>query len=318
MNAKPMMQRLAMATMAVVGCTPSRLGVRRDDHSLLPPLGQSAPAKGQLIAPKRCDVRMAVLSRPLNDEAINKTLWSVADEQALAPEVRQTLESNGLRMGLLTGDLPPAVEAILQAPPPHKVEPTMINIASGDNSLFSVAPGAPKVSLIVNRNEHPVGKDFTDAKGMFRVTATHDGSNAVALRFVPEIHHGPVQHRYTPDASTNPFAEQQFMMKDGQQEDTLRELAATIALKPGQVAVVGCEPDRPSSVGHFLLTEPEGNSDRILQKVLLIWASQGSPEAGAPVVTAPDTPVRRGPRDIARTTDRTASSTPNQTKERPL
>jgi hypothetical protein len=309
---------LAMATMAVVGCTPTRLGLRRDDHTVLPALGQGTSAKGQLIAPKRCDLRVAVLSRPLNDDAINKTLWSVADEQVLTAQVRQTLESNGLRVGLVSGTLPPEVDAILHAPPPHKVEPSLVNIPSGDSTLFCACPGAPKVSLIVNRDGHPIGKDFTDAKGLIRVTASYDGSSGVALRFVPEIHHGPIQHRWTPDASTNPFSVPELMVKDGQQEDSLRELAATVSLQPGQLVVVGCEPDRSSSLGHFLLTEAEANSDRMFQKVLLIWASQGSTEASASPATSPETPARRGPTDIARARNQEAAWIPNQTKNRPL
>ena len=131
---------LTLATMAVVGCTPTRLAVRQGDHTVLPPLGPSTPAKGQIIAPKRCDLRLVVLSRPLNDEAINKALWSVADEQVLAPESRQMLESNGLRIGLVSGNLPTEVDSILHAPPPNKIEPSQVNIPSGDNSLFCVSP----------------------------------------------------------------------------------------------------------------------------------------------------------------------------------
>jgi hypothetical protein len=308
---------LAVATMVLVGCTPTRLAARRDDHTVLPPLGESVPAQGQVIVPKRCSIRLVVLSRPINDEAINQKLWSVADEQALAPEVRQRVEANGLRFGLVSGSLPLEVEEIVQAPPPNKVEPTLINIASGDNPLFSVCPATSKISLILSgRNGSVVGKDFNDARALFRVTATHDGPKGVALRFVPEVHHGPIQHRYVPDTSTNPFAVPDLLMKDGQQEDSLRDLAATITLQPGQIAVVGCQPDRPRSLGHFMLTEPEANSDRMLQKVLLVWASQAND--GAAVLTAPDTPVRRGPSAISHSTEVPPASALNQTHDRPL
>jgi hypothetical protein len=309
---------LTLATMAVVGCTPTRLAVRQGDHTVLPPLGPSSQVKGQIIAPKRCDLRLVVLSRPLNDEAINKALWSVADEQVLAPEAHQMLESNGLRIGLISGNLPTEVDTILHAPPPNKIEPSQVNIPSGDNSLFCVSPATSKVSLIINRRDLASGKDFTDAKGLLRVTATHEGSNGVTLRFVPEIHHGPIQHRFAPDASSSLFAVQQFVMKDGQQEDTLRELAASVSIQPGQLVVIGCDPDRSRSLGQFLLTEMEGNSDRILQKVLLVWAEQSYAEGTKPVTTVPDTPVRKGATDIARSKEEPPAATPNQKKDRPL
>jgi hypothetical protein len=96
----------------------------------------------------------------------------------------------------------------------------------------------------------------------------------VTLRFVPEIHHGPIQHGFGAVPNGGSLAPQRFMVRDGQEEDTLRELAATLILQPGQIAVLGCLPDKQRSLGTFLFTQPEVNSDRLLQKVLLIWASR--------------------------------------------
>ncbi|HEV3166500.1 MAG TPA: hypothetical protein VGZ22_20920 [Isosphaeraceae bacterium] len=263
---------LALATTAaVVGCTPSLTGLRKE--LLLPPLAMGGSGKGQLIAPKQCDVWLAVVSHPLGDNAVNEAVWRVADEQVIGPEARRVLDANGIRIGLFTGGLPQELEDLLHAPAPHKVDATEVIIPSSENSLFAMGAGTPKTTLILGRDGHTIGKDYTDVCGYFRVTATHDGPG-VNLRFVPELHHGPVQHRYTADASTNPFSVQQFVLKDGQQEDTLRELAAGLTLQPDQTAVIGCWPDRPGSLGHFLLTEPEANSDRLRQKVLIIRASQ--------------------------------------------
>jgi len=71
-----------------------------------------------------------------------------------------------------------------------------------------------------------------------RITVGHQGATGVSLRFVPEIHHGPVQKRYDqlPNSGAS-LSAMQFMIKDGQQEETLRELAASLVLEPGQVAV---------------------------------------------------------------------------------
>jgi hypothetical protein len=289
----PKSSALALAMTAVVGCTPTRSEVRRD--AVLSQLGLGNGTKGQVIAPKRCNLRLAVLSRPLHDEVLNDVLWRVADEQTLAPEVRRTLEANGLRMGMIVGSLPREVEDLLNASAPHKVDPTQLLVSSGENTLFSMNTAASKVSLLLNHDDRVVGKDYADASGYLRLTATQDGPTGVTLRFVPELHHGPIQHRFAADAATNPFSVQQFVMKDGQQEDTIRELAATLTLQPGQIAVVGCRPERERSLGHFLLTEPESNSDRLLQKVLLVWASQGRGDglALAPAPTA--TPARPDP-----------------------
>ena len=67
---------------------------------------------------------------------------------------------------------------------------------------------------------------------------------------------------------------QQFVYHDGQDEETFRELSWTIALKPDQVAVIGGRAERGRNLGNFLMTEPEPGTDRLTQKVVLIWASR--------------------------------------------
>ena len=272
----PRSKALALATMAAVGCTPTRSELRKEANALQPAMGLLADpsANAQVIAPKRCELTLATLSRPLNDPALNEALWGAADEQAFAPEVRRALEANGLRIGLIAGHLPREVEDVLNAPPPDRVEPSHVQIYNGENTLYSVCPAIDRVALMLSQGDRVAGKDYTDAGGFLRLTAGHDGPNGVSLRIVPEVHHGPIRHGYVADASTSPFAVQQFVMRDGQQEDTLRELAASIAMGPGHVLAIGCRPDRALSLGHFLFTEREANSDRLAQKVLLIRARQ--------------------------------------------
>ena len=63
---------------------------------------------------------------------------------------------------------------------------------------------------------------------------------------------------------------------DGRSELVLRD-NTKLALGPGQVLVLGCWPDRPGSLGHFLFTKPEPNSDRLLQCVVFLWAVPTGP-----------------------------------------
>jgi hypothetical protein len=271
-----------VALLAVAGCTLNKSELRRDN--LLTRIGGG----GQIIEPKRCALQVAILSRPLRDEALNAGVWDVADEQVVAPEIRRALEVNGLRIGLLTGALPAEIEAILNAPPPNKVDPTKVFLPDGDHTLISLSEPTPVASLLLNRENRAYGKDYDDASGWFRVTAKQEGPTGVALRFVPEIHFGPIQHAFGAVPNAGAYAPQRFMLKDGQEEETLRDLATTLILQPGQVAVVGCRAEKERSLGTFLFTQPEVNSDRLLQKVLLVWASRSS--QGLPSLEAVDPP----------------------------
>jgi hypothetical protein len=284
---KRKMPVLVAALLAVTGCTLNRSDVRQDNF--LPRIG----GNGKVIEPKRCGLQVAILSRPLRDESIDGAVWRIADEQVIPAEIHRALEVNGVRVGVITGNLPAAVEAVLKAPAPHRVEPMQISVPDGDNTLISLSESASQVSLLLTRDGQPSGKDYQDASGWYRVTATQDGSLGVKLRLVPEIHHGPLQRAYSATPTAGTYSPQEFMRKDGQQEETLRELATTLTLQPGQVAVIGCHADANRSLGSFLFTQTEVNSDRLLQKVVLIWASRtnlGQP-ANGPVIPPSLQPV---------------------------
>jgi hypothetical protein len=268
---------LVIAAAAVAGCTLNRSELRQTNF--LTRIGGG----GQVIEPKRCTLTVATLSRPLRDEAIDSAIWTVADEQAVPPSVRRAFEVNGLRIGLITGDLPADVDSILKAPPPKRVEPMRIVLPDGDHTMLAMSESLPVISLLLNLDGRAFGKDYKDASGWFRVTAHYEGETAVKLRFVPEIHHGPIQRAFSALPNAGTYSPQQFMQKDGQQEDTLRELAASLDLQANQIAVLGCRSDAQRSLGSFLFTQNEANSDRLLQKIVLIWASRTTTGADASV-----------------------------------
>ena len=266
------MNRKTLATLlsvlVVTGCTLNRSDLRRETM-----FQTRIGGNGKVIEPKRCGLQVAIVSRPLRDADLN-AVWRVADQQMINAEAHHALEVNGLRIGLITGDLPAEVDSIIKAPPPHKVEPAEFMLPDGEHAMINLCEATPMVSLLLNRQDQAVGKDYTDASGWLRVTANQEGASGVTLRFVPEIHHGPMQHSFGAVPNGGNYSPQQFMVKDSQQEETLRELAATLTLQPGQVAVVGGRPEADRSLGSFLFNQPEVHSDRLSQKVVLIWASR--------------------------------------------
>lgn len=260
---------LVLAMLGVAGCALNKSNLRQEDA--LTRIG----AGGQIIEPKRCHLRVAILTRPLRDEAINAKLWSVADEQVVPPETQHAMEVNGLRLGVIRGELPHEVEAVLNAPAPHKIEPSQFEFGDGEFAKIALGESTSQVSLLLNRDGRAFGRDFQDACGWYRVTAKHEGTVGIELRFEPEIAHGPVQRTFGALPSTGVYAPQQFMQQDSQKVDGFRELAATLTLQPGQVAVLGCRAEANRSLGSFLFTQPEANSDRLNQRVVLLWASRG-------------------------------------------
>jgi hypothetical protein len=259
------------------GCNPHREQLRPEN--LIEQIGRQ---HGQIIEPRKCVLRVAILDRSFRDRSINEVVWKAADEQVITPEARRALQVNGLRIGRITGEFPPELEAVLAAPAPHKVEPATFVLDDGEATLISTNEPVDQVTLLMNRDNRPYGKDYQAASGYFRVIAAHDGAGGVSLRLTPEIHHGAVQRSYQAIQSAAPFASQQFKIKDGQPEEALPDLTASLVLETGQAAVVGGRPEQERSLGAFLFTQANAQGDQRRQKLILVWADRnqiGTPSA---------------------------------------
>jgi hypothetical protein len=230
---------------------------------------------GQLIEPKRCLLKVAIVTRPFGDRTLNEVVWRVADEQIIPPAERRTWEVNGLRVGRIVGELPLELEAILKdTSPQNKVNPTNFFVDSGEPTLIAVGEPVNEASLLLNRENRIIGRDYREPGGFFRLTPQHEGPNNVSLRMVPEIHHGPIQRTFQALPNATPLGPQEFRINNGQQEETIREMATSLVLEAGQVAVIGCRPEFKRSLGTFMLTQAVAHSDQRIEKLVMIWASR--------------------------------------------
>jgi hypothetical protein len=266
----------ALAMMALAGCNPTRSDLRQKaDQVTAAVFNTNATRPGRVLEPNYCKVDSAIVSRPVGDKVVDASLWNVADEQAVPLELRQALEANGLRIGVISGSLPADVADAFRPSPPRK-ETQWVHIAlpEGQHTPIVLGGKTESVTLLLNHRGKVDGRDYHEASGRFILSPGHRGPKGVTLRLVPEIHHGETRRTIAPLQDAGPFAPQEFAIKDGQQEDILRELATSIDVQPGQTVVIGCRPRQARSLGTFLFTQPEPSSDRMLQSVLLLQATR--------------------------------------------
>jgi hypothetical protein len=236
----------------------------------------------ELLDPSRIALKVMIATRPIDEPSLRDAIWAVTDEHVVPADQRLKLEANGLRVGVIDGSFPPEVEELLSpdAPAGERIDPLVVAVPDGHATPIMVGPDEPVASktLFLSLARGAVGRDYQGARAAIRVSASSgDTGGSVDLRIVPEIHHGFEQLRYSPAENLGPFEPEQFVMKDGQQEESFRDLAASLSISPGQVVVLGCWPDRPGSLGHFLYTKLEPKSDRMLQSVVLLWATPTGP-----------------------------------------
>jgi hypothetical protein len=261
----------ACGLLIVAGCAMDKPGSR--PQQIVERIGGHG---GQLIEPRRCMLRVVILTRPFNEPAINEVVWRVADEQIIPPPQRRALAANGLRIGRILGDPPAELETILKGGGPQnpQVIPTTLLLESGEQNLINVSEAVDQTTLLINQANGIGGKDYQAVSGYFRVTPRHHGALGVSVRLIPEIHHGPVVRTFPALTNTPGLTPQQLSLHDGQQEETFRELTVDLELEPNQVAVIGCRTDSPSSLGSFLFSESPTDRDQRHQRLILIWASR--------------------------------------------
>jgi hypothetical protein len=256
--------------LVLVGCSLSKDGIQPKRT-----FARIGGHSGQILEPKRVLLKVAIISRTFGDPAINEVVWKAADEQIIPPKERRAWEANGLRLGRLIGDLPLELEAIVNdASSHHKVSPTDIFVESGEATLIKISDAVEQATVLLNRDNRALGYDYRDVSGYFRATATHEGANNISLRLAPELHHGPIQRTFQTVPNAAAIGPQEFQINNGQKEETIRELATSLTVEPGQVVVIGCRPEQKRGLGTFFFTQPVAHSDQRLEKLILIWASR--------------------------------------------
>ncbi len=268
-----------LSSIGFIGCSLTGPIGSRPKEAVAPPVVGGREALGV----KRVVLRMMIASRPQGDPGLGEALWSVADEQALDPESRRILQANGLRFGRVTGDLPKEVQDVLSAPPPRKIDTQTIILPEGIATVLD--PGTAEtanVSLMLGQKDKIVGKVYESARGFLRVTGTFQGENGIALRIVPELHHGPVQKGWAVEPGATSMAPAQIIPRSGQKDDSFRDLASTLVLQPGQVAVLAGRHEKRGSLGNFLFSTVENDSNRPVERVIFLWAGRSDGSQSAP------------------------------------
>jgi hypothetical protein len=266
----------ALAMMTLAGCNLGRSEIKdKDDQVTRDVYNTNSDRPGRVLQPKYCRLDSAIISRPAGDPVVDSAPWNVADEQPIPIEARQALEANGIRVGIITGSLPAdLLEAFRASPPQEETQWVHIVLPEGEHTPIVVGDRSETASVLLNHKGKVDGRDYHDAEGRLIVNPGHSGSKSVSLRIVPEVHHGETRRTIAPLEGTGQFAQREFSIKDGQQEDILRDLALALDLNPDQTLVIGCRPQQTRSLGTFLFTRTKPNDDRTFQSVLLIQASR--------------------------------------------
>ncbi len=196
-----------------------------------------------------------------------ETLWREVDEQVIDDTVRRRLAANGLRAGILRGDLPATVLADT-APPLSAADDSTPSVATATadaappvvRQVLRLLPGrenevvslrsVPNLVVMERDDDGLHGASYSDALPHFSVRAWPGADGRVRVELVPVIRHGPVERSWVGEEGV-------FTVEAGQRRQLLESLRCTAEVPADAMLVVGAAGDAGATVGDALF-RPRG------------------------------------------------------------
>jgi len=216
---------------------------------------EAARAATHKPAPRTLPLEIVFARADDHDAGWQDELWSLADEQAFDHALRRRLAANGLRAGLVTGPLPPALAARLEPPAPAEADDLPLVAADRpavtrrflkllpgrDNELIAAA-GLSELILFEHDGSDLRGDTYRDATTFFAFKAWPAADGRVRIELVPTVKHGPLERAWVGEEGA-------FRLETGQKRQPLTRLAIAAALPQGSTLLLGPTGDASSTVG---------------------------------------------------------------------
>ena len=222
---------------------------------------------------------------PPGEPDLDNRIWEEVDEQHFPLEVRRQLEKNGFRAGILAGQIPPTLSRLLDLKgrpgagggvqqvnvadlvAPSRVSTQHMQTRAGERYEIAASGVIEKMPVLVSDAGEIHGLTYDQAQGIFALHVTPQPDGRVQLELVPEIHHGEPRQHITGEQSF-------FRLETSRAKRAFDELKLTAVLGPGAMLLLGSQPNRQGSLGHYFFLESNGRDDRPDQKLVLVRLCQ--------------------------------------------
>lgn len=254
---------------------------------IAPPTGTSKgphlpPAQ---MAPGSTVIEVFSIHLPPGEPDLNSRIWDEVDEQHFPSEVRRKLEKNGFRAGILAGQVPPVLSRLLDLKDkpaasgevqqvkvadlvtPSRVTSQHLQTTAGHRYEIASSGVIEKMPILVSEGGETCGLTYEQAQGIFALHVAPQPDGRVQLELVPEIHHGETRQHWVGDQSI-------FRLETGRPKRAFEDLKLTAVMGPGAMLLLGSQPKREGSLGHYFFLDSNGRDDRLDQKLVLIRLCQ--------------------------------------------
>jgi hypothetical protein len=246
-----------------------------------PPVRPTAESVARSLAPvvpvEGIYVESVILERPLGDRFLDRELWADALPVG-SQETRALLSENGLRAGVLSGNLPPRFQALLESETEALGGRGLTFAMRKDEVLPTSGPNERcEFGLLADLAGKRAPVALKQARGGVLVRPEPLGNGRVKVWCEPQIQHGEKREWLRPSADGTGFVKLE--------EVPLARypvLGFDAALGRNDYLVIGWQADQPDTLGAALFAVEANGQPR--QRVLVVRARQVNPG------TAPDLP----------------------------
>lgn len=256
-----------------------------------------SPARGLPnlgFLPNTLGLDVFFIERPVNDQLFGPELWESVDTNLTDLDLQNALKRNGIRIGIVGGQMPRPLEALLgldaasadvhpdeaaEAPdvdegpagPDFTPVQTMMDAPRGSHLILregmpsKLAAGEPypKCFVLIDRNG-VTGRTFQDAHFHFHVTPLTLTGSHVKLELCPEIQHGPARIQYQDVlGGRRPVS---------QAVESFPDLNWSATLTPGQMVLLTMWPEFEESLGWHYFSRQDGEA--VKQRLIVIRVSR--------------------------------------------
>lgn len=255
-----------------------------------PAVAPRSPLRATRMSPDSVVLELVFVRFAEGRADLNDDLWAQIDEQKLPPAVRRELDQQGLRVGVLAGTLPSALndELARQAPEPiaggagvplaeTAGQVTVRHVQARRGKRIEVVAGGPYPRLPVLElaaDGQIEGRDYLDAECRFSLRAWPREDATVRLELVPEIQHGAARPRLAAHPEMG-----MVYFEPGRDRKVFSRLTCDLGLAPGEILVLGTRPHDSGHLGQHFFTVDDPASGGRLQKLLLVRLAQTQHDA---------------------------------------
>jgi len=218
---------------------------------------------------------MATLERPWGDDYLDGPVWAGIDEQVLTSEKKALLEENGMRVGIVSGIVPPELQAMLTSER-FCINPRRSHLRLGTSHLANLGERKLTCELKVQPHLDAEKKSFTfqTAQLAIQITPSTQSDGRLRLHIVPQVQHGEKAHW----AAVNVGGTNSWALNNQRPTEKYEDLGFDAMVGLNEYLVIGTRRQRKDSFGFHSFADPQARNP--VQRILVIRTGQTQPNTG--------------------------------------